>query len=93
MYAQCDADGRQYNLMEGIIDHKTDGHAIEHDDMYIKNGSNEQVKKKTKGWHLCVEWKDGKTSWERLYDLKESNPVGVADYAVANHLLDAPDFV
>jgi hypothetical protein len=25
MYVQCDAEDRQYNLMEGIIDHKTDG--------------------------------------------------------------------
>jgi hypothetical protein len=24
MYARCDIEGRQYNLMEGIIDHKTD---------------------------------------------------------------------
>jgi hypothetical protein len=24
MYAQCAIDSRQYNLMEGIIDHKTD---------------------------------------------------------------------
>jgi hypothetical protein len=31
--------------MEGIIYHKTDGHAVEHDDIYIKHGSNEQVKK------------------------------------------------
>jgi hypothetical protein len=28
MYAQCDIEGRQYNLMEGIVDHKTDGNAI-----------------------------------------------------------------
>jgi hypothetical protein len=28
IYAQCDADGRQCNLMEGTIDHKTDGHAV-----------------------------------------------------------------
>jgi hypothetical protein len=26
MYAQCDIVGKQYNIMEGIIDHKTDGH-------------------------------------------------------------------
>jgi hypothetical protein len=24
MYAQCDIEGRQYNLMEGIFDHNTD---------------------------------------------------------------------
>jgi hypothetical protein len=42
---------------------------------------------------LCVEWKDGTTRWELLEDLKESNPVEVAEYAVAKSLLDAPTFV
>jgi hypothetical protein len=44
MYAQCDIEGRQYNLMEGV-------------------------------------------------DLKESNLVEVAEYAVAKNLLDAPTFL
>jgi hypothetical protein len=70
MCAQCDIEGRQYNLMEGIIDHKTDGHAIEPADMYINHGSNKKVRNRTNGWHLCVEWKDGTTSWERLVDIK-----------------------
>jgi hypothetical protein len=93
MYAQCDIKGRKYNLMEGIADHKTDGHAVEPSDMYIKVGSKKQVRKTTKGWYLCVELKDGTASWERLTDLKESNPVAVAEYAVANILLYSPDFV
>jgi hypothetical protein len=33
MYVQCDIEGRQYNLMEGIVDNKTDGHAVEPADM------------------------------------------------------------
>jgi hypothetical protein len=70
MYAQCDAEGRKYNLMEGIIDHNTDGHAIDRSGMYIKHGINKQMSKTTKGWHFCVEWKDGTTIWERLDDLK-----------------------
>jgi hypothetical protein len=36
---------------------------------------------------LCVEWKYATTSWDRLADLKESNPVEVAEYAVANRFL------
>jgi hypothetical protein len=60
MYAQCDIEGRQLSL--GIIDHRTDGHAVAPDDMYIKHFSNKKLRKTTKGWHLCVEWKDG-TSW------------------------------
>jgi hypothetical protein len=92
MYAQCDIEGRQYNLMEGIIDHKTDGHAVAPSDMYIKHVSNNKVRKTTKGWHLFVEWKDGTTSWERLADLNESNPVEVAEYPATNSLLDTPSF-
>jgi hypothetical protein len=70
MYSHFDIEDRQYNLMEGIIDHKTDEHAVEPAGMYIKHGSNMKVRKTTKGWHLCVEWKDGTTSWERLVDIK-----------------------
>jgi hypothetical protein len=93
MYAQCDIEGRHYNLMEGIIDRKTDDHAVEPADMNIKHGRNKKVSKTTKGWHLCVDWKDGTTIWERLTDLKESNPVEVAEYAATKILLDNAGFV
>jgi SH3-like domain-containing protein len=92
MYVQCDAEGNQYNLMESVIDHKTDGHAVDRDDMYIKHGINKQVMNTTKGWHRCIEWKDGTTSWELQVDLKESSTVKVAEYAVSKNLRDAPAF-
>jgi hypothetical protein len=79
--------------MEGIIDHRTDVHAVAPDEMYIKHGSNKKVRKTTKGWHLCVEWKDGTTSWESLADLKESNPVEVSEYAATKSLLNIPAFI
>jgi hypothetical protein len=70
MYAQCDEEGNQFLVLHDIVGHKTDGHAVERADMYIKVGSNKKIRNTTKGWHLCVEWKDGTTSWERLADLK-----------------------
>ena len=39
-----------------------------------------------------MEWKDGTTSWERLADLKESKPIEVAEFAVAQGLHDEPAF-
>jgi hypothetical protein len=93
MYSQCDSEGNQFNIVDCIIDNKKDGHALERTDMYIKHGSNKQVRKTTKYWHLCDEWKDGTTSWERLADLKEINPVEVDEYVVDKNLEDAPDFV
>ena len=40
-----------------------------------------------------MEWKDVTTSWERLADLKESNPIEVAEFAVAQGLQDQPAFI
>jgi hypothetical protein len=93
IYAQCDKEVNQFNIMDCIIDHKKDGHAVERADMYIKHRINNQVRKANKGWNLCVECKDGTTSWERLVDLKEINPIEVAEYAVGKNLQDAPAFV
>jgi hypothetical protein len=93
MYAQCDIEGRQYNIMEGIIDHRTDGHAVAPAEMYIKHGSNKKVRKTTSGCHLCVQCKDGTISWESLAYLKESNPVEVAEYADTKSLLNTPAFI
>jgi hypothetical protein len=92
MYAMCDTEGNQYLLLSGIIDHRREETALSRDDMYIKHGSNKQFKKTTRGWKLCVEWKDGSTSWERLADLKESNPVELAEYAVTRGIDNEPAF-
>ena len=61
--------------------------------MYIQHGTNRHLRKTTKGWKLCIEWKDGTTTWERLADLKESNPVEVAEYAIAQGIQDEPAFL
>jgi hypothetical protein len=90
IYAQCDIEGIQYNLMEGIVYHKTDGHVVEPYDMHINHVSSKNLRTTTNGWNLGVEWKYGTTSWERLEDLKESKPVEVSEYAAAKSLLDAP---
>jgi hypothetical protein len=58
--------------------------------MYIKHDSNKKVRNTTKGWQICVDWKEGTTNWERLADLKESNPVEVSEYAATKILIDTP---
>ena len=41
---------------------------------------------------MCVQWKNGLTSWEPLADLKESYPVQVAEYAKAAGIQHEPAF-
>jgi hypothetical protein len=93
MYSQVDSDGRQYMLMSEIVDHSSDGRAVRAaDGFYVDKHGQKRPRVTTQGWRLLVEWKDGTTSWADLKDLKESFPIEVAEYAVANKLSDEPAF-
>ncbi|KAG7369941.1 hypothetical protein IV203_027687 [Nitzschia inconspicua] len=92
MLSMCDPEGNQFILMKHITDHKKEGMAIPKEDAYVWIKERKYPRKTTKGWKLCVEWKDGTTSWESLSALKESNPVEVAEYAVAHNLTEEPAF-
>ena len=41
---------------------------------------------------FLIQWKDGTSSWYSLKDLKDSNPVQVAEYGVINKLAEEPAF-
>ena len=93
MFAQVDSEGSQYLIMDEIVDHKKDNTAIPISDGFIRSqNGNEKPKITTKGWKLLVQWKDNSVSWEKLKDLKESNPIELAEYAVANRIVDEPAF-
>ena len=50
------------------------------------------VSKSTEGWKICLQWKDGSSSWHPMIDVKNSFPVQLADYAVFNQLQDTTGF-
>ena len=94
IYAQLDDDGYTRMVMDEIVDHRSDETAVGRKDGTIKgpNGTT-QPRKTTKGWDLCVKWKDGSTEWVPLKELKESNPIQLVEYARANQLENEPAFV
>ena len=92
IYEQLDDEGNKYCLIDQIIDHKKDASAIPLSNGTIMLNGREHKKRTTRGWSFCVQWRDGTTSWENLKDLKESNPLEVAEYAVANLLDKEPAF-
>jgi hypothetical protein len=93
MWAQCDVDGNQHQLLDAIINHKTDGQAVQRPDGFVVVNGRKHMRKSTKGWQLCIQWKDGSTSWERLADLKESlNPIEAAECSVTRGINIKPTF-
>ena len=92
MYAQCDVKGKQFHLMEAIIDHKMTDDAVQKEDMYFMLRGRQHMKCTIKGWTLCVQWEDKSTPWEKLSDMKESYPVEVAEYATAHGFQEEPAY-
>ena len=80
--------------METIVDHRRDDEkAPQQHDKYVqtKNGRH-HLRKTTQGWELPIKWKDKSESWQKLADMKESQPVEVAEYARARGIDMEPAF-
>jgi hypothetical protein len=65
IYTQCNTEGNQYLLLDEIIDwQKDEPQAVKPEDRFVhSHNSNQHYRKITKGWKLCVKWKQG---WHNL---------------------------
>jgi hypothetical protein len=92
MDSQADEEGCQCNILTELIDHRKNADALSPDDSHVTVRGKQHPKRTTKGWQLCVQWRDGSTSWEDLKNLKEANSIETAEYTVAHSLTSKPAF-
>ena len=87
MYAMCDKNGDHILLFDAIVDHKKNGKAMtRREQKFVDSSGKRQYKRSTKGWEVCVRWKNRSTTWEKLSDFKECYPVQTAEYAATNDI-------
>jgi len=94
LFSQVDEEGKSFAVMDSIVDHRKTDKALSRREGYTidKRTGAKRKRHTTAGWEFQVEWRDGSTTWVPLKDLKESNPVEVAEYAVVNGLTEEPAF-
>ena len=93
MYAMCDENGNHILLFDAIVDHKKNDKATTRTEQkFIDSRGKQQYKRSTKGWEVCVRWKNGSTTWEKLSEFKECYPVQTAEYAATNDINTEPAF-
>ena len=93
IYAQCDDKGKMLVVLKEITDHTKDGTALTVANGFVTKRNGTRVPKTTtRGWKLLCQWKDGISAWVPLKEPQESNPIELADYAVANRLQEEPAF-
>jgi hypothetical protein len=93
LYSTVDDDGYNFDYLYEIVGHRKDETAVSKENGFVASKSN--VKKRvitTKGWNLKVQWENGEQSWIKLKDIKEANPIEVAEYAIRNKIDSEPAF-
>ena len=93
LLAQVDEEGHRQLLLDEVIDHRILKDAIPISKGTFKTAYGAVRKKRTtRGWEICVRWKDGSSDWIALKDLKDSYPIELAEYAVNNNIDEEPAF-
>ena len=88
-----DGEGHTPLLMDEILDYRSNPEAVTKRNGWIQTSSG--ITKRvitTKGWDLKVQWADGTANWVPLRDMKEANPLEVAEFAVRSNIADEPAF-
>ncbi|EJK65892.1 hypothetical protein THAOC_13210, partial [Thalassiosira oceanica] len=88
--SQVDTNGRVGVHLRRIADHKREADAVRREE--LTGSKKSKLRFTTRGWKFKVLWSDGSYEWIHLSDLKESNPVDVAEYAKSRDLVTEPAF-
>jgi hypothetical protein len=89
LYSQIDAEGNSFEIFKGIVGHRSDERAIKLDDPSFLDKTRRQT---TIGWDVEVELEDGSTNFLPMKEVKESNPVELAEYAISAGIANEPAF-
>jgi hypothetical protein len=79
LYAQVDDEGRQFSVLEEIVDHSKDNMAVPISEGTVRSANGtEKAKVTTRGWKLLCRFKDGSMDWVKLKDLNARHHKGAA---------------
>jgi hypothetical protein len=80
-------------VLQEITDHKSDKTTVHITNGYVMSKQGVKIPNTTtKGWKLLCHWKDRSANWVDLKHVKDSNPIELAEYAVANRIQEEPVF-
>ena len=79
--------------MDDTIDHQSNKDSVKEGNSFYTTSSGTKCRQKTTNvWELCVQCKDGLLDRISSKDTKNSYPLEVADYSVANSIEQEPVF-
>ena len=91
MVNQVDKDSFEYNLLECILDHEKTRDALSSDDERLVSDKGKHIHS-IDGRFFQLLWNDGNNEWVPLQEVRESNPIELAEYVRAKRLHEEPAF-
>ena len=93
MYKHVNSEGFTTKILDQVQRHRKTDKAIEKSDGYTKDAKGRISRKiTTKGYDFLTKFIDGSKSWIPLADLKEYNPLDIAEYVISNKFEKEPVF-
>ena len=63
MYAACDDSGNEYLMIDSIVEYLKGDNSISASIQKVVHRGWSFIQRSTVGWQICVQWRDGLTSW------------------------------
>ena len=92
LMSNVDDEGYDVGWIDEIVDHRRKDRASSASKGFVISGTTKKPVITTKGWDIQVKWKDSSFDWLPLSQVKESMPVELAEYAVAQKIHREPAF-
>lgn len=93
IYSSCDEEGHEHLIFQEIIDHRKDDSTLSKDDTTLISGNGNRHKlPTTKGWKFKIKIKDNADTWVQMKYVLDSNPIELAEYAIAQGIANEPAF-
>lgn len=93
LYAQVNEHGQHELMFDELVNHRTVCDFKEGPEtMPTKHGPNWKLPKTTKGVEIRVRFKDGSENWLPMSEVRNSNPIELAEYAIQRGIANEPAF-
>ena len=93
LFSQVNEEGNRFVVFDDIVNCCVDGtENMQQDAFIISNNGGKILRETTKGWEIIIQLKYGSTTWESMRNVKECNPLKLAEYSHHVQISQEPAF-
>ena len=93
IHAMCDPEGEHVLLFDFVVDFKRDRNSTTiTEQKFVDSCGKAKNYRSTEEWQLFCQWKNGSTSWEKLYDFNHCYPIHTVNYYILQGIEHGPEF-